>query len=305
MKAFFKNRCVQILLVLVVGYLAYKAVHAYDQRADGFTIDKIHSALPYNPAYDAPVTEAEIKRANQILNQPFHYLARGFQCYAFESADGKYVLKFFRHQRLRPHEMFQYIPNFPFLEKFKAKKQAEFKKREKYLFNGMKNGFIAARHETAIIYIHLNKTKNLHQQVQITDKVGNCFVVNMDDVEFMLQEKAVLIKPTIESLMAQGKVDEAKQRLDQIYELLIACAKKGVQDTDGALIRKNNLGFLDDRAIYIDAGKLAQRKAPLSKEVFEENLKRLWPLHKWLQGKYPELADHFNKQRQKAIDSLE
>ena len=304
-KKLFQKRWIQVVVFALLGYSSYKAIHAYDRRTEGFTIDKIHSTLPFNAAWEVPVSKEQLENANTILAQPFHYLGRGFQCYAFESADGKYVLKFFRHQRMRLPEFVSYIPEtFPFIKDFKARKEADFEKRKRYLFLGIKVGFQAAPSETALLFVHLNKTQNQHGTVKISDKVGNEYVVELDKVEFMLQRKAVHIKPTIDKLMAEGKVDEAKERLSQIYALLVGCAKKGVQDTDGALIRKNNLGFLDDHAIYIDSGKLTLKESIKTREGFSRDLKRLRPLYSWLKAKYPTLATHFDEQKQKAINEL-
>ncbi|MDB6081507.1 MAG: hypothetical protein JWO53_779 [Chlamydiia bacterium] len=297
----------KILIVIAVclfGFLTYKLIYAYDRRADGFAIDKIHSNLPYNPDWDIPVTQEQIETANEILKQPFHYLARGFQCYAFESADHKYVLKFFRHQRLRLPEIVEALPNLPFIKEFKERKAIDFQKRMLYLFVGIKVGFELAPEETALIFVHLNKTKNQHGTVHIIDRAGWKHVVEMDNVEFMLQPKAMHIKPTIEKLMAEGKVDEAKMRLHQIFDLLVTCAKKGVHDTDGALIRKNNLGFLDDRAIYIDSGKLVYKDSIKMKECFAKDLKRLNPLRMWLEEKYPSLVSYFDEEKMKAINAF-
>lgn len=293
-----------IIIICITGYFTYKVVHAYDKRADGFAIDKIHSKLPYNPDWDVPVTQAQIDAANEILKQPFQYLGRGFQCYAFESADHKYVLKFFRHQRLRLPDFFDSIPDsVPFVKKYKEKKALDFQKRMRYLFVGIKVGFEEVPHETALLFVHLNKTNNQHGTLTFTDKVGNEYSVKLDDVEFMLQRKAVHIKPTIEGLMAEGKVDEAKARLHQIFELIVICARKHVHDTDGALIRKNNLGFLEDRAIYIDSGKLAI-KNNITKESLARDFKRLRPLRKWLQERCPELVTYFDEELVRAINEF-
>jgi hypothetical protein len=297
-KKYFFKPLFTLIFVGIVGYSAYKAIHIYDGRADGFAIENIYSNLPFNPDWEVKVTQDDIAQANQILSQPFHYLGRGFQCYAFESQDGKYVLKFIRHQRLRLSKYASMLPDFEAVKKFKKKKAIDFAKRTKYLFNGLKVGFDHAREETALVFVHLNKTQNQHNKLKFTDKSGNHFEVDLNDVEFILQRKAVHIKPTLETLMAEGKVDEAKGRIDQIFALLVRCSKNGILDTDGALIRKNNLGFLDDHAIYIDSGKLQVKEEIKRKDRFEKDLKRLNPLRSWLDEKYPVLGDYFDEKKQ-------
>lgn len=288
-------------LIVALGWCTYKAVHMYDRRADGFTFEKIHSRLSYNPEWAVVVKKEELDQANEILKQPFKYLGKGFQCYAFESIDGNYVLKFFRHQRLRLPDFVASFPDLPLVKDYKANKEIDFQKRIRYLFNGMKTGFANARHETAFLYVHLNKTEGLHNSVTIFDKIGRKYVVELDKVEFLLQRKARLIKPTLNELMAAGKVDEAKQRIDQIFELFVTCSKKGIHDSDGALIRKDNLGYLEDRCIYIDAGKLSIKRSIQTKEGFTRDLKRLRPLEKWLEDTHPALAARFVEKRDEVI----
>ena len=304
-KNLLQKKLTKALIIIALGYSSYRVIHFIDSRAEGFTMEKIHSTLPYSEKWAVPTNQEQLDFANSILDQPFHYLGRGFQCYAFVSADNKYVLKFFRHQRMRLPQFLEYVPDFiPFVKQFKKDKKASYKKRKRYLYTGIKVGFENAQEETALLFVHLNKTKKQHKKVKVIDKIGNEYLVDMDEVEFMLQRKAVHIKPTIEELMSQGKVDEAKERLSQIYDLLVKCAKKGVQDTDGALIRKNNLGYLDDHAIYIDSGKLSLKESIKNRDVFAKDLKRLYPLHKWLKEKYPQLATYFDERRQKAINEL-
>jgi hypothetical protein len=298
------KKSIQVLAVCLLAFVSYKIVHWVDKRNDGFAIEKIHSDRPNDPKWEVAVTKEQVELANTILNQPFHYLGRGFQCYAFESADGRYVLKFFRHQRMRLPSIIEHCPDIPGIKQFKAKKKACFQKRMNYLCKWMKIGFENAPEETALLFVHINKTKNQHGKVEIIDKVGDHYFVELDQVQFMLQHKAVHIKPTIEKLMAEGKVEEAKRRLDQIYELLVGCAKRGIQDTDGALIRKNNLGYLGDHAIYIDSGKLALKESIRKREVFAADLKRLHPLYRWLEERYPVLANHFEQQKIKVINEF-
>jgi hypothetical protein len=298
------RRAFKFFVFFVLCFCTYKAYHAWDRRNEGFEIEKIHSTLLPNPAYHVDVTKEQLDRANKIFEQPFYYLGHGFQCYAFVSADDKYVLKFFRHQRLRLPECAKWLPDISIVRHFKAKKEKDFALRMNYLFGGIKVGFEAAPEDTALLFVHLNKTSGRHPTLTIYDKLKNRYEVALDGVEFMLQKKARLVKPVIDELMAKGDLEGAKARLDQIYDLLIRCAKRGVCDTDGALIRKDNLGYLEDRCIYIDSGKLQLKEEIRHKERFQRDLKRLRPLAKWLEQKYPPLAVHFEQQKEKVLNEF-
>ncbi len=304
MKSFFTTWPVRIVGIIIAIFVIYTAIRAYDRRTDGFAIEKIHSTLPYDSRWDVPVTKEDMALLQKSVDQPFYYLAKGFQCYAFESADGKYVLKFFRHQRLRLPSFFKGLPDIAYLRDWRERREKELGLRLKYLFTGMKVGFEGAREETALLFVHLNKTNAIQKKIKIIDRLGSTYVVDLDQVEFLLQRKAQLVKPTLQRLMAEGKENEAQERIAQIFVLVERCAKKGIQDTDGALIRKDNLGFLEDRAIYIDSGKLAYKESIKTKEGFTKDLKRLRPLYKWLAQNYPSLATYFEQEKQRAIDAF-
>lgn len=290
-----------LVAALALGYGVYRGVHFLDQRNDGFTIEKIYGTIPNDKRWEIPHSVEETTKVNAILDQPFHYLARGFQCYVFESADHKHVLKFLRHQRLRPPLVLDFLPKVGPIQRWYARKMKQSQKRQEYLLRSLKFSKECAADETAILFVHINKTKEELPVITISDKCGTRYEVPLDNVEFLLQRKALGLKPTIEMLMAAGKVEEAKRRIDQVFLHLAACAKKGIFDADGALIRKNNLGFLDDRAIYIDGGKLTHRSSLAKKVYFKKDLHRLEPLYKWLQERFPQLAVYFRQKQRETV----
>ncbi len=271
------------ILVLILGALSFALYRADDRARDGFSPSRIAAIFPDDPKWDIRVAQEQIKEANKALDQPYHYLGHGFQCYAFVSQDDKYVLKFIRQQRLKP----------PFLLSWSKERVESGKKRANYLFRSLKVAFEDVPEETGLLFVHLNKTKNVHPAVEIIDKAGTHYQVALDDHEFVLQKKADPIKETIDKLMNEGRVEEAKGRIDQIFLLLKTCAKKGIADMDMQLIRKNNLGFLPHSCIYIDIGKITRKESMKTRGRFMQDLKRLDPLYDWLDANYPELAAHF------------
>ena len=281
------------LILLIVGY----AIHWYDERGEGFRLYKIQEKIVNDPRWELATTPQEIETAKTILSsQKFKYLGHGFQCYAFESEDGLYVLKFFRYQRLRLPHFIEKLPSFPFLDEWRKERHISLGHRRECLLRSCKTSWELAKRETALLFVHLNQTTGLFETATIIDPLGEEHSLRMDNYQFMLQRKALHIKPEFERLMASGKLEEAKERINQIFELLLDCSRKSIQDMDGALIRKNNLGFLGNRAIYIDGGKLVYRETIRSKKYFEKDMKRLNPLRKWFLENYPVLATHFDHQ---------
>ena len=290
------------ILLLGIALIAYSR---YDDRArDGFTLQRIAPTFADDPKWDIWAPQAAIDEANLRLKQPYFYLAHGFQCYAFLSQDGQYVLKFIRGQRLRPPLIFEWLPNFWIFKEMKEEKVKFGQRRANYLFRSLKVAFEDVPEETGMLLVHLNKTKGLYPTLELVDKAGNRYQVALDDHEFVLQERAEPLKATLSKLMQENQLELAKERLEQVFTLLKTCAKKGIADNDSQLIRKNNLGFLQSRAIYIDTGKITRKESMKTKARFQEDLKRLDPLREWLKINHPQLVDYFDEVKQRTIDSF-
>jgi len=290
------------VIVLVLG--AGRGVHWWESRGQGFRLHKIQSSPPYDDRWDVSYTEHDLEQAKAALDQPYHYLGHGFQCYAFESKDKKYVLKFFRHQRLRLPKVIAAMPSFPFFDQWRKSRLLALSRREDHLLRSFKTAWDLARYENILQMVHLNVTETLFPTVEIEDLLGNRYLVELDKYQFLLQRKAELVKPTLSKFMDRGELAEAKKHVDSIFDLFVTCARKGILDTDGALIRKDNLGFFEGRAIYIDGGKLTPRHNLCTKKEFIKDLARLNPLRKWMEQNYPVLAEHFDVSKKRAIAAV-
>ncbi len=258
----------------------------------------------YNPEWDVNISPELVTYVNVITQQPFHWLAKGFQAYAFESQDGEYVLKFFQQQRLRDKSFRTNPFAYVFSKEFRDKLEFTKNHREE-IFSSSKLAFEEIATESGILFVHLNRTENLLRGIRISDQMGQGHKIKSDEASFILQRKATYIRPTFRELMAKGDVAQAKRRLDQIFDLLLTLAQKKIVDGDIALIRNNNLGFTKDRAIYIDTGHLTKKSdLDVKKQMDYEFKRRLKPLYDWLRVDYPELADYYEVRRRAIIASL-
>lgn len=305
MRKVFCCRFATAVMAVIVSTACYGGYVYWKKRNDGFCLERIQTKLPNSPEWDIPVSAQKIEEVNQILAQPFYYLGHGFQFYAFESSDGKYVLKFLRHQRLHPPVMYDWLPSCGIVRDIKAKKCLKRSERVRLLFQSLKIAYEQLSQESGLLFVHLNKTKNQHREAFLVDLQEDEHKIALDDTEFVLQHKATFVKPTIKAYMKAGNIDEAKARINQLFELLKATAQKGILDTDGALIYKNNVGFIRDKAIYIDVGCFVFKESIKCKERFEYDLCRLKPLYRWLAKNYPPLAAYFDKQQKKALVAMQ
>ena len=82
-------RYIKVVAFLVLFYVISLFC---EKETEGFSIRRINAAplLPFSNHGNTLLTE-------EILKQPFHYLARGGQSFVFVSEDQKYVIKFFKN----------------------------------------------------------------------------------------------------------------------------------------------------------------------------------------------------------------
>ena len=287
-------------LVIVVSILA--AVKAYDaftkvskRSKRGFSIEKIaphKESLLVAPS----ISHEQLAAVNAILQQPFFFLDHGKQCFAFESDDEKWVLKFFKHGN--------HLSEIDAAHLGKGEKIQESQEKYERLLKSFELAVTALPDETGIVFYHFAKTEDLHPESMLLDRRGKVVHVPMDEVHFVLQRRAKCVKPVLIRLMHEGKTAEAKKRIDQIFALLITMSRKGIQDRDGALIRNDNIGFLEDRAIFIDTGKFSLSKKQLTRADVEHDMRRVRPLANWLQKNYPDLSLHFEDAQQHALEQF-
>lgn len=226
-----------IAVVVVIGGLwASKAAWDSYQNGLGFTVGKITASLPFHPewASKGPIY------IPSVLSQKFTFLGEGAQAYAFASEDSKYVLKLFKMHRFTP-SLTDYL--CPHLVGRRAKNL-------RWVFNGYKTAFEEFREDTGVVYIHLNHTQDLKQKLQLIDDKGKFHSLDLDQMYFIVQEKAELIFAHLKKLPQK----EADAAIASVLNLVKRRVQKGYADRDKAV--SNNYGFVGDKPIHLDVGRL-------------------------------------------------
>lgn len=284
------KRWFYILASCALGYGAYQLSV---KTANKFILSEIQYDRPNDPLYDArPLTTEEQQEVEKALSQDYTYFGCGGQAYVFFSADGKYALKFFKQRHFREPTHLNYIP---FIKKYRDIKYAKRKKKVQGEYGSYKMGFEQLPEETALVYIHLNKTSHLNKSITYVDKLKMEHKIDLDKTDFILQRRAELVHDKINQQMAAGDIAGAKHTISSIVDLIVTRCKKGYSDKDPNIA--TNCGIFNDRAIKIDVGRFAidpRMKNPL---FFKPELFHLVrPFHHWLSQKYPELAEHLNNE---------
>ncbi len=270
------------------------AIDRYFFKANAsFCLRFIYSTMPNNSRWDLPPLKKEQSQwLDQILEQPFFYLAKGAHCYAFISQDKNYVIKLHRYpSHMRPLPWLTH----PFAYRF-SKRRKQIKEynltQYAYMMDNYKTSFEELKEETATLLVHINRTDYLNKKVHLVDKTGNHYSVSLDKITFILQRKAELIYPTLERLLKQGLEQNAKEVICQILQLIAHTAQKGFINNDPILYR--NYGLLPDRAIYIDLGDLVKEKQ--INAAATQLSKITGSLRAWLELHYPQLLDYYDTQ---------
>jgi hypothetical protein len=271
-----------IALACVLWTLYVRVASFCNQQTDGFSVARIHSALPFCPEWEiAPTTEEKSQQLQEILSQEFRYMDCGGQCFVFVSEDNNYVIKFFKHRIRNPHIYWMQLP--PWQHKLgRAQKKLH---RD---FTSYKIAYEALPEETGVVYIHLNKGKAPTSSVAIRDKLGIMHTLQLEELEFVLQKRAELAYSRIDHLACQRDSLKVRDALRSIIDVIIARCQKGYFDEDAKIDR--NFGFIGDKPVIIDVGRFipdSQRKEPA---IYQADVLTITKgLRCWLKDTHPEL----------------
>jgi hypothetical protein len=207
-----------------------------------------------------------------FCQQNLYWIGRGAHAYVFETKDCCHVVKFLP-LRTRPKQL-----------------------REMALSSQL--AFDSLRQETGLVYLHLNRTVRVARGILLTDFYGQQHRIDGDNTRFIVQKKASPLIPTLAALILEGKIEEAKTRIDQVIDLLQTVAEKKISDGGDLYSLTDVIGFTQERAIYMDTWTFF--KAPfieVNARMKYELFGRLNPLKKWLDIASPQLAEYFRNKR--------
>ena len=225
---------------------------------EGFAVRKITSTHAPNSKWDVEeISGDQLEDIKEIFDQPFYYLAKGRHSYAFASADGTTVLKFFRQRQLGRHNWKNALPLPHSLMKGYAKKyEAGLKKRES-TFSSFIEAYKNLRDETGLLYLHFNRTNGLiNKKVKLHYKNKRVDIIDIDRFEFALQKRANLGFDHLQKLLDSGDTKRVLTSIGSYLDLTITRCKKGYTDDD--LQFNKNFGFIEDKAIEIDLGHITK-----------------------------------------------
>lgn len=246
-------------------------------------------------------TPDEIQQIQKIVDQPFTFLGKGRTIIAFISQDGKYVLKLIRTNRFKDSWLFDNFPLPRFLDRLRHASIKARKSRANGLFTSLNLCENELALQTGTLFCHIVPTPELCKSVTVTDRLGFAHEIDLDSVPFTLQKKAVTVIPVLQSLLKEKKYRALNERLDQLIELALQRAKCGIVVADTRLLYHDNIGYLEDCAIYIDNGTFLRSYQSLDRYHLEADFRQYEPIVKLLKAHNAKLADDFKRRMQLAV----
>ncbi len=275
------------LLLLTVWGLSY-----FCKRKTGdFTLMGITPHPPFNPAWETPSpTPQQQEEIDLALSQPYHYLGKGGQCFVFASADGAYVIKFFKQKTYTIPLWHALIPPYLF-DRYKEKKQWKRQDKIQRDFWSYKYALEVIPEQTGVLFVHLNPTEHLQRRLTFTDRLHIAHTVSLDAFDFVLQRRAEMISPAMLRMIRAGEIQEAKELIDNLCHLVLFRCMQGLEDRDPEV--RTNCGLLGKEVIKIDVGRFSLNPALRSPERYQAELSKvIRPLQKWLRPESEELANY-------------
>lgn len=264
-----------IPLYLICAFSALLGQGVYFFR-DGFSLKRLHAE---------PTTLCSIdEETKKILSQPFHYLGRGRQCFAFASQDEKYVLKCVRADKFKVPFWMQLFP------KLYQAKHDKIARKKRLVFESFRIAKEELSELTGTIALHLGKSEKTEQMITISDPLGIRHQLPLDSTIFILQYK----RPLWSKAFRDSSENEKQQLVDAFVDLVIARAQKGILNRDPNFLP--NYGFEGGKTFQIDIGDFRRDPNFVYHKALRDSLS---PLQSWLAKTDPPMLNYLNARLEK------
>lgn len=272
-----------LVFLLIIGILT----KSWQLITDGFRIDKVKANLKNNIENDE-----DFWKISKILDQKFNYLSKGCQTYVFESEDNNYVIKFVRfHRYSTPF----WLDVFDFFESYKNKRQNYKEKLLNASLNSYKVAYKYLENETAIVYVHLNRTNNINKKLEIRDRLNNKYNIDLDNAAFLVQKKVRTFRDILNKNLKNES--ELRQLTLSFLQTTKSIYLKGFNNDDYNCIK--NSGVIDNKVIHSDVGSFLEKNLK-DKETFEKEFNH-FVIHfkKWAKKNAPFLISYVDNEIKK------
>jgi hypothetical protein len=237
---------------------------------EGFTLRRIQG-------WDRGLSVSFDEEADRALSQRYYYLGRGRQCFAFESEDQRYVLKFPRTDTHRLAFWQRVLPGGGEKQVLKTAARKRVQESLELAYEELKN-------PSALVAIHLGPTAETGRMLELRDSLGMRHRVPLERSSFVLQYKKPILMTAFLDALKQGDRALARKILAAFVEAVRERGERQISYRDERFI--DNYGFDGKRAYHIDIGSYYKGPSPLQSS--EDTLR---PVRKWLAQVDPQMIE--------------
>lgn len=277
------------LLLLIGGWRFW---YAY---TGGFTVGGIHANLPFDSARAVDsLAGSEQAALAAVVEQPYTYLGKGAQCFAFISQDGQYVVKFFKSKHYQPTLLARLASPLPFLTDYLQEKRNLKKQQLAAIFSGYLLAYEYLGADSGILYLHLNGGEEFQRDLLVRDGFGSRWAVPLDPTIFVLQRYSEPLASVLDGALKNDDKILAHRRLKQVVDMYLRGYAQGIYDRDHAVTR--NIGFAGEQPIHLDVGHLTLAKDSELSFFKNDLLKVFRRINTWLKENYPQYREELMAQ---------
>lgn len=257
------------------------------KRTDGFRISEIEGPLFLPSRSDLS------EEVLEILQQPFTYLGKGRQCFVFESADHKTVIKFFNQS----YTQMPWYEAFLFNQEWKRKELFKRAQRKRYYLSSYLLAEKELKEETALLFVHQGGCAKKLPQLHITDRASRNWSLDLNQIPFILQKKGESFYHSLEQVATLEGSAGMQRWIDQYLDFLALRMEKQIADADQDT--EHNLGVLDGHICLLDPGRLYREEQLQDPKRRKEEWERATrQLRSWLQSHHPSACLYLDQRLQ-------
>ena len=272
MKRFF---CLTALIAFCIG-----VGKAWYWSKDGFSLSRLEG---WNQSIPGTWWD---KEADAAFQQPFYYLSRGRQSFAFLSADGNYVVKLPRADRFRL-PLWPRVFSWKILDEYRSFLREDQDRREAFLLESFRICFDELKDLTAVIGMNLSTNGPKGNTLTIVDRLGRHYRLSLAETYFILQHRKQIFRDVFREAVAKEGEKGAEKVIDTLLALVIERAKKGVLNKDGSFLR--NFAYDTERAYQIDVGSFYHIETFTPEEAYLKSIEwSLGPVREWIEKENPD-----------------
>jgi hypothetical protein len=277
-----------IYLVLILLFSLSIGQGLYSLKK-GFSCRRIH-------ALSLTASDDFSEEVNLALEQTFHYLGRGRQCFAFASEDGRYVLKFPRTDIYKTPLWARALP----VHSYRKALETEHSRRERFVLESFHISATELQSQTGTLALHIGQSAPKGSVLKVVDALHCRHHLPLEKVSFILQRKHPIWTKAFTDSLEKGDKKKAEMILDALVEVIVERGKKGILNKDRSFLR--NYGFDGVKAYQIDIGSFF-RKADLSLDAAYQKsvIDSLDPVQEWLLLKSPEMKLYLDEKLKKLL----